>query len=115
MLSHCANSQCSKPFLRLGEGRLFLVETTSTLEPPEPSGRTRPSQRKRPKRVEHFWLCDQCAPFWTLALDGNQQIKLVPLGQPIDREEGRPSALREGSGSRAADAQTIQARAASSA
>jgi hypothetical protein len=27
MLSHCANSQCSKPFLRLREAKLFLVET----------------------------------------------------------------------------------------
>jgi hypothetical protein len=27
MLSRCANSQCSKPFLRLREGKLFLVET----------------------------------------------------------------------------------------
>jgi hypothetical protein len=34
MLGHRANSHCSKPSLRLREGRLFLVETTSTLEPP---------------------------------------------------------------------------------
>lgn len=27
MLSHCANSQCLRPFLRLGQGKLFLVET----------------------------------------------------------------------------------------
>jgi hypothetical protein len=33
MLSRCANSQCSKPFLRLREGRLFLVETGPVAEP----------------------------------------------------------------------------------
>src|SRR5580658_7742708 len=27
MLSRCANSQCSRPFLRLRQGKLFLVET----------------------------------------------------------------------------------------
>jgi hypothetical protein len=27
MLSQCANSRCSKPFLQLREGKLFLVET----------------------------------------------------------------------------------------
>ena len=27
MLSHCANSRCSRPFLHLRQGKLFLVET----------------------------------------------------------------------------------------
>jgi len=27
MLSQCANSRCGRVFLRLGEGKLFLVET----------------------------------------------------------------------------------------
>jgi hypothetical protein len=91
MLSHCANSHCSKPFLRLREGRLFLVETSRTELP----GRVEPSQRKRPKRVEHFWLCDQCTLFWTLALDGNQRITLVPLSQPIGRKEEVHQGLAE--------------------
>src|SRR3974390_1811591 len=35
MLSQCANSQCSKPFLRLREGKLFLVETDRQSKPGE--------------------------------------------------------------------------------
>jgi hypothetical protein len=80
MLSHCANSQCSKPFLRLREGRLFLVETSS-VAPPGLHKRATPSQRKAPKRVEHFWLCDQCAALWTLVPHTGQGIALIPLNQ----------------------------------
>lgn len=79
MLSHCANSQCSKPFLRLREGKLFLVEATCEPRPIEDDRRSTPFVRKPPRRVEHFWLCDQCASTWTLIQSGNQGIALVPL------------------------------------
>ena len=79
MLSRCANSQCSKPFLRLGQGKLFLVErdgVTKTETPAEsPSRLTRPQLR----RVERYWLCDQCAHAWTLVYDRKEGILLVPL------------------------------------
>jgi hypothetical protein len=81
MLSHCANSQCSKPFLRLREGRLFLVETSS-VAPPVLAKRAAPPQRKSPKRVEHFWLCDQCASLWTLVPHSIHGIALIPLSRP---------------------------------
>ena len=81
MLSHCVNSQCSKPFLRLREGRLFLVQTNHVTEAPTKARVTGPL-RKSPQRVEHFWLCDGCAPFWTLVQNGCQGISLVPLRQP---------------------------------
>ena len=80
MLSHCANSECSKPFLRLREGRLFLVETGSA-EPMRLAKRGAPLERKAPKRVEHFWLCDQCASLWTLVPHTSQGIALIPLKQ----------------------------------
>jgi hypothetical protein len=84
MLSHCANLQCSKPFLRLREGRLFLVETSVIADRPGPNRRAGAAQRKTPKRVEYFWLCDQCAPRWTLVQDGGREIALVPLSQSND-------------------------------
>ena len=80
MLSHCANSQCSKPFLRLREGRLFLMETGSA-EPMRVAKRGAPLERKAPKRVEHFWLCDHCASLWTLVPHTSQGIALIPLSQ----------------------------------
>jgi len=79
MLSHCANSQCSKPFLRLREGKLFLVEAACEPRPTEEGRRLTPFVRKPPRRVEHFWLCDRCASIWTLIQNGNQGIALVPL------------------------------------
>jgi hypothetical protein len=81
MLGHCANSQCSKPFLRLREGKLFLVETQSGTRPSGLPDHTVPSLRKPPRRVEHFWLCDQCALIWTLIQIGTGGIALVPLNR----------------------------------
>ena len=80
MLSHCANAQCSKPFLRLREGKLFLVET----------GRPKPRDmesvgfphRQPHRHVERYWLCDECAAVWTLIYDREQGIRLMPLPRP---------------------------------
>jgi hypothetical protein len=82
MLSHCANSQCGRPFLRLGQGKLFLVEaecfaTPADLKPLPPA-----HTRLQPRRVERYWLCDQCAQVSTLVHDRNQGIVLVPLPRP---------------------------------
>ena len=81
MLSHCANSQCLKPFLRLGQGKLFLVETSSVAksEGMTPS----PRMRQPPRRLERYWLCDQCAAVWTLVHDRQKGIALLPLQPPV--------------------------------
>jgi hypothetical protein len=81
MLSHCANSHCSRPFLKLRQGKLFLVETergTGACELASPS----PYIRQPPRRVERYWLCDECATTWTLVHDQLQGIALVPLPRP---------------------------------
>ena len=81
MLSHCANSKCSKRFLRLREGKLFVVETgpRRQLGEQDPS----PFLQERPRqRVERYWLCDECAAVWTLVYDPKQGIRLVPLPRP---------------------------------
>lgn len=76
MLSHCANSNCCKPFLKLREGKLFLVETDriGKIASP-PFVRARQTQHV----VEHYWLCDECAATWTLIFDRERGIALVPL------------------------------------
>ena len=83
MLSRCANSECSKPFLRLREGKLFLVETERAKETGEASVPPFVRARRHPRQVEHFWLCDSCATLWTLVYDPNRGISLAPLPQPI--------------------------------
>jgi hypothetical protein len=79
MLSHCANSRCSTPFLRLRQGKLFLVETEFAAKSGEMTGPASPHMRRRPRRIERYWLCDQCAESWTLVHERSQGIVLVPL------------------------------------
>jgi hypothetical protein len=83
MLSRCANSQCCKPFLKLREGKLFLVETERLAKPGESA--TPPFVRARQQRryVEHYWLCDGCARMWTLVYDPERGISLEPLRRTV--------------------------------
>ncbi len=82
MLSQCANTACRKPFLKLREGKLFLVETDRFMKPgesvPPPFVRARQLQRV----VEHYWLCDECAAIWTLVYDRERGVALEPLRRP---------------------------------
>ena len=82
MLSHCANSQCRKPFLRLGQGKLFLVESEGSTMDGEFKPAPSPRKRVQPLRVERYWLCDRCAELWTLAHDRVYGVLLLPLPPP---------------------------------
>lgn len=79
MLSHCANSQCGKPFLKLREGKLFLVERERVTGENIPAALVRAQQHL----IEHFWLCDECATRWTLVYHREQGITLMPLPRPV--------------------------------
>jgi len=82
MLSHCANTRCSKPFLKLREGKLFIVETALGGQPGE--AEPPPLLRARAKRrVERYWLCDPCAMEWTLIYDRENRVLLVPSRQSV--------------------------------
>jgi hypothetical protein len=83
MLSKCANSECAKPFLKLREGKLFLVETERVTRPGESVAPPFVRARRQQRLVEHFWLCDECAVHWTLIYDGESGIGLVPLRRGI--------------------------------
>ncbi|HET7892833.1 MAG TPA: hypothetical protein VFL34_14995 [Candidatus Sulfotelmatobacter sp.] len=82
MLSRCANSQCSKPFLKLRDGKLFLVETERVTKPGEPAAPPFVRARQQQRCVEHYWLCDACAAQWTLVYDRELGVKLSPLRRP---------------------------------
>ena len=79
MLSRCANSQCSKPFLRLRDGKLFLVETDRLTKSGETAVPPFVRARQQQRCVEHYWLCDDCAKVWTLVYDRNRGVTLAPL------------------------------------
>jgi hypothetical protein len=82
MLSRCANSQCGKPFLRLREGKLFLVETEDPGKAAESAALPLARARQAQRRVEHYWLCDDCAILWTLIYSRESGVALAPLRRP---------------------------------
>ena len=96
MLSHCANSQCSKPFLRLREGKLFLVETDRVTKPGESAVPPFVRARQLQRCVEHYWLCDDCATEWTLVYDRDHGVALAPLRRPVASIPAAVSAARSG-------------------
>ncbi len=79
MLSQCVNSKCGRPFLKLREGKLFLVETERVTKPGESAAPPFVRARQQPRCVEHYWLCDDCAAHWTLVYDRANGIALIPL------------------------------------
>src|ERR1700723_3046451 len=85
MLSQCANPQCSKPFLRLCEGKLFLVETDRATKAGEPSVPPFARARQQQRCVEHYWLCEGCATHWTLVYDRARGVVLAALRRPVLR------------------------------
>jgi len=76
MLHKCANPQCASPFRKLSEGKLFLIEVDA-------SDLTRYRnpvwQGGFGRRVEYYWLCDQCAAILTLSFEKERGMVLVPL------------------------------------
>jgi hypothetical protein len=96
MLSHCANLECSRPFLRLRQGKLFLVETEFVAKPGEMRAASSPRMRQQPRRVERYWLCDECAEVWTLVHERGRGVVLVALSRhPGGTSPARPEEYRE--------------------
>lgn len=85
MLSRCANTECSRPFLRLREGKLFLVETDRLNKPGESASPPFVRARQQQRQVEHYWLCDDCATQWTLVFDHDRGIALTPLRRDMTK------------------------------
>jgi len=67
MLSKCANPECSAVFLYLNQGKLFRLETglMASMEKASRDFNENNSERK----LEYFWLCEECSQSMTLAYD----------------------------------------------
>jgi len=88
MLQKCANPDCTSPFRKLTEGKLFLVDTT--LAVPDTS-RTRWRAQSR-KCIEYYWLCDQCAFALTLSYEQGRGVVAVP--RPETAKKMPPAAVQ---------------------
>ncbi len=78
MLSKCANPACSARFLYLHEGRIFNIEVDAGMT-------TDPELRicGRPRRLEHYWLCANCAQLLTVRCEhGAVVTRLARLALP---------------------------------
>ena len=84
MLHKCANPGCESEFRKLTQGKLFLVET-----PMAENTASLIKKRERSHRIEHYWLCDQCAGILTLAYERGRGIVTVPL--PDERAKIPPA------------------------
>lgn len=72
-----------KPFLRLREGKLFLVGTNRLMKPGASADPPFVRARQRQRQVEHYWLWVECAIQWTLIYDRERGIALAPLKRPV--------------------------------
>ncbi len=78
MLRKCANPACPNPFRHLSQGKLFLVEREDFNAPI--SRPAAPNRRIRsPRRVEHYWLCDECSSLLTLTFEKGRGMITVPI------------------------------------
>jgi hypothetical protein len=78
MLSKCANPGCSASFLYLHQGKLFRLETSGN------GGDTRgevadPQGKHSSRRLEYFWLCDECASLMTVSFKKGVGVMTRPL------------------------------------
>jgi hypothetical protein len=70
MVNHCANPNCSKPFLYLSEGRLFAFDV------PDPRGPV--ISGRIAHRREHHWLCGECSQTFVLMRSCETGVLLAP-------------------------------------
>jgi hypothetical protein len=74
MLSKCANSSCSSPFLYLHSGKLFRMDVAV-----EPPAHKKEDGKKPSRRVEFFWLCNACAARMTLSYKPGIGVVATPI------------------------------------
>jgi hypothetical protein len=77
MLSKCANPSCQAPFQYLSEGKLFRFDQRQAVH----AGPQLVTEKKPPRRIEHFWLCSDCASRMTVAWDRTKGVYVQPLRQ----------------------------------
>jgi hypothetical protein len=78
MLHKCANPACAVRFRNLGRGKLFQIEA-EYLEAPAPRPSASGRRVRTLRRVERYWLCDECASSLTLTFDQSRGVVTVPL------------------------------------
>jgi len=87
MVSKCANSECSAPFLYFHRGRLFRLETEGRQDRRRHLGDEMGSNKPL-RRLEFYWLCDDCAAKMTLTFDRVSGVSVQPrptVSAPVEQ------------------------------
>jgi hypothetical protein len=79
MLAKCANPGCSAAFLYLSQGKLFRWDTSSAAKGNGQTLGADPPAQGVTRRIEFFWLCEECAPLLTLVFEKGLGIVTRPL------------------------------------
>ncbi len=77
MVSKCANPECSAPFLYLHRGKLFRIDTEGRQDRRRNMGNENKGGKSL-RRIEFYWLCDECALKMTLAFDKGNGVFVRP-------------------------------------
>jgi hypothetical protein len=75
MVSKCANPGCEAPFRYFHTGKLFRLDKQSGYERRGLRGGERDA-KKPMRRVEFYWLCDDCAKRMTLTFDQTSGVSV---------------------------------------
>jgi len=81
MLDKCANLGCPEEFRSLRRGRLFVMDTA-----PRSLCAASPTVRRKPHKLEYFWLCAECCKSKRVVADVNHHIIVASMERD---EKGR--------------------------
>jgi hypothetical protein len=78
MVSKCANPQCAASFRYFRLGKLFRWETEVGFDRRRTLGTD--DQMKKPiRRIEFYWLCEDCAEKMTLVFEKGVGVSAQPI------------------------------------
>jgi len=73
MVSKCANPACTASFRYFHDGQLFRLETLAARDQVDDNG-----MKKSERRLEFYWLCDECARKMTLTFERGVGVSIRP-------------------------------------
>ena len=86
MLNKCANPVCTEEFRSLRQGRLFVAEVPLA----QSANQTTARVKRKPERLEYFWLCDHCCKTMRAAVDRAHPLMESPKKAPTTHAEESP-------------------------
>jgi hypothetical protein len=68
VVSKCANPECAAPFRYFHVGKLYRLETEAGVDRRRSLGNDE-EMEKHLRRIEFYWLCENCASRMTLVFE----------------------------------------------